>query len=188
VRTAGTTAATNLEKYIKAIATAAPNGTKVNVVWPNVPPMQSIPDFATASAAKKTALDLASKDFKTEQAAAAARLRGMFANLNLRLVDVHQYFTDVVAGRVFDLAGLNVSTPILDFNSFSGLGFSPTRNAAVPNGADPDSYIFWDKVHPTARFHDLIGELAQNAIPTPGVVVLVGVASVYAGQRRRRAA
>ncbi|MCC6319836.1 MAG: hypothetical protein IT438_00175 [Phycisphaerales bacterium] len=186
-RTAATTAVTRIESYIGDLTAAAPQNVFVTVVWPNVPPMQLIPDFLNAAANRRTAVQLAAQDFRDRQLEAATRLRNAHPRLRLHTVNVHGYFTEVAAGRVFDLAGLDVSTPVLNFNGFSGIGFNPTRNAAVPDGASPDGYVFWDRVHPTSRMHDLIGELAFQAIPEPSAVAVLALIGVCAARRRRAA-
>jgi len=54
--------------------------------------------------------------------------------------------------------------------------------------ADPDAYVFWDGIHPTANSHELLGDFAFAAIPVPGAVWLFGSALGLLGWLRRRAA
>lgn len=49
---------------------------------------------------------------------------------------------------------------------------------------NPDEYVFWDNVHPTARAHQLLGDAVYDAIvPAPGTAVLL--LSFVATRRRR---
>ena len=45
-----------------------------------------------------------------------------------------------------------------------------------PVCATPDSYLFWDAFHPSARGHQLIAEVALAAVPEPTALALVVVA------------
>lgn len=88
-----------------------------------------------------------------------------------------------------DLAGVAVD-PALDLrrlNVFSlieaviaspaAFGFS---NVTAPcfNGIvvcpDPEQFLFWDDIHPTAHGHRLLASAAVNAVPEPATLVLLG--------------
>jgi phospholipase/lecithinase/hemolysin len=64
-------------------------------------------------------------------------------------------------------------------------------NQACWNGttacANPNEYLFWDAVHPTAASHALLGQLALQSIPEPGTgsLVLLGLVMLLAKRRRR---
>jgi phospholipase/lecithinase/hemolysin len=62
-------------------------------------------------------------------------------------------------------------------------------SASATPCATPDTYLFWDLVHPTTKGHSLIAAAALQALPEPGVWVLVVVALASVGAvRLRRAA
>ena len=58
--------------------------------------------------------------------------------------------------------------------------------------ADPDSYVFWDSVHPTTAAHQLLGNAFAAAvtepIPEPASLALLGLGIGLAVAARRRRA
>lgn len=56
--------------------------------------------------------------------------------------------------------------------------------------ADPDQYLFWDGIHPTAATHRLLGEAMLTAVPEPSTVALMAAGllalGVVAARRERR--
>jgi phospholipase/lecithinase/hemolysin len=54
--------------------------------------------------------------------------------------------------------------------------------------ADPNQYLFWDDIHPTAAADVLLGAQFAAAVPEPSTMVLVlaGLCAVVAATRRRR--
>lgn len=54
--------------------------------------------------------------------------------------------------------------------------------------ANPDQYLYWDQVHPTAAVHALIAQAAERALPEPGTLpaVLAALAAFWVALRARR--
>ena len=87
------------------------------------------------------------------------------------------------------VASVEDAFPGLDIVTFGTFG-ALTRIAGMPGafgltdvthaylssfgiGADPDDFLFWDSVHPTARGHEILGQMFVNAVPEPGTLVLL---------------
>jgi phospholipase/lecithinase/hemolysin len=72
---------------------------------------------------------------------------------------------------------VNVTTPCFDA-------------AAMTVCADPDTYLFWDSVHPTTAAHALLGAHFEGAVAVsePGILTLIGLGLVtaYAHSRATR--
>jgi phospholipase/lecithinase/hemolysin len=90
------------------------------------------------------------------------------------------------------LAGLDPSVKLTEFDMFklfndaigdpSKYGFTNVTEACLPTMgplpsgpacANPDQYLFWDSVHPTAAAHQIIGNLFYAAIPEPSPLALL---------------
>ncbi len=195
--TQGRLAARNVASQIRQLATrAAATNVQISVVWPNVVPMNLIPDFADAYGGNSITRGLAqnaSINFRNEWASEISTLRTQFPNnLTIYGLDFHNFFVDINNGALFPAnpALFNRTDPILNYNGFTNTLFQPTRNSltAVPAGWNPDNSIFWDRVHPTARIHALMGEFGAARVPAPGSVAIIAGGALLATRRRRGAA
>jgi phospholipase/lecithinase/hemolysin len=141
---------------------------------PNLADIGKLPSFLSAGALSSFATQ-ASASFN---AALVTLLHG-FPALDIHTMDVH---------AAFDAARTGFG------------GFADTTTACYTGGieggvppdpcADPNSHLFWDDIHPTARTHAVLGDLAfAAAVPEPRIwlVWLLGMLLTCAGVRRARA-
>jgi phospholipase/lecithinase/hemolysin len=140
---------------------------------PNLPDIGKVPSFLGAGALS-TFASQASTSFN----AALATLLQTFPTLDIHTLDVHGAFDAARAGAY----GFGDTTTPCYAGGIAG-GIPP-----VPC-ADPDNHLFWDDLHPTARTHAILADLAYAAaVPEPRVwmVLLAGMLLTCVGARRAR--
>lgn len=107
----------------------------------------------------------------------ALLLRG-FPGLDIRTLDVKVAF-DAARGGVGSFA--DTRTACYTGGIEGGVPPEPCSN--------PDDHLFWDDIHPSARAHSLLADLAYaTVVPEPGarMLLLAGTVLVWIGVRRRR--
>lgn len=180
---AGASAVISLRASISTVLDRLDGAQPMHALWLNLPPLHLVPEGAALDAPLRTALATASATFRTAQLAAADALRAQFPTLDLDLVDIHSLFGDLVANP--GAAGLvNVSDPVALISDF-GVPGPMTAVQLAPAGANPDQWLFWDTLHPTARGHALIAQAALAAIPAPVSAVPAVWAVMWTVRRRR---
>lgn len=85
---------------------------------------------------------------------------------------------------------LDVNTP---FNNAKKLGFTTVDKPCLDRVArtictNPDEYLFWDEIHPTARAHAILATAAFSTVPEPSMTLgmLSFVALTAAGRLKRK--
>lgn len=131
------TAAANL---VSNISTLAAGGAK-NFLWLNLPQLGDIPEGASNAAA----LNAASTMFNTATAAAQTQLEAQYG-ITIIPVDVNSLFNQILANP-------------------GAYGFQNTTSPAQGNAAvDPNTYVFWDGLHPTTAADALVANLAYDDV------------------------
>ncbi len=153
-----------------------------NLLALNVPDLSKTPD--SIAAAKLTAnptqtlAEIQAVSFTFDQALQST-LDGLSAayGFKLNLVDTFSAIDGIVAQP--NAYGLTNATQ----SCYTG-GFTAADPGTVC--ANPNQYLFWDGLHPTAAGHQLVADAALTQVPEPGSVGLLGIAVVGLLWVRRR--
>ena len=148
---------TDISTHVQTLAGA---GGKYFLV-PNVVPLGSTPALQGLVPPEVAAqLNGAIDQLNAGLEAQMAGLEGALAGQGVEIVtfDVNGLVDDVVADPgSFGFA--NATLPVLPGGGF---GSEPVVDDALID--DPDDFLFWDLVHPTAKAHQIIGEHAAEAV------------------------
>ena len=153
-QTAAQQAMVNLQTLITAGAT--------QFIVPNVPPLGAIPRIngnSTNAAAATSAAAL----YNSALAAGLAAFAGPNPAVKFYPLDVYTLFSSIL-----------VSPAVT--------GFANVTNSAQGNATiNPDTYLFWDDLHPTTYGHNLLSLQAHNLLTqSTGATATLGVSSAVA--------
>lgn len=137
----------NLEGFITDLYNAGGR----NFLVPNLPPLGQIP--GEVGGPDEMVLDMRSAQFNLE-------LSNRLDNLDQNLAGIMIHRVDFYAGVQAVLQDPNA----FGFTNVTEQAFDPDTNLVVPN---PNQYLFWDNIHPTAPAHLLLGDLAADVILAP---------------------
>lgn len=173
ISNAATTAVANLQTILTGLSTSGAR----HFLVPNLPDLSKIPSVSSlGSAAATFAASSASASFNGDLAAMLAGLAPTFAG-RIATLDVFGILNSVIASpAAFGLT--NVSA-----QCFSG---SPTTLGVVCT--NPDSYLFWDGIHPTAQGHAILANFAIQAVPEPATILIFVIGLLGLAMTARRTA
>jgi phospholipase/lecithinase/hemolysin len=159
--------------FIQVIADLVGAGAQ-HLLIPNIPNLGLVPEVVALGAG---AQDVASKLTLAYNLLIANNLAAFGADI--KHLDTYGILTALVADPT--AYGLPAGTDV-DTACFTGF-------VGVPGGvcSAPDSYVFWDKIHPSAPVHEVLGALAAHAVPEPASVLLAALALAALVLARRRA-
>ncbi len=135
----------------------------------NLPPLGQTPGFRESPL--EVPMDALSQGFNT---ALAAHLVGLRSNpeITIQELDVYGLLTTCIANPG-DCGLTNVTEPAFDAGTGEVVG-------------NPDEYLFWDNVHPTATGHQILADYVVVPEPDSVALLLAGGLILIATLRRRR--
>jgi phospholipase/lecithinase/hemolysin len=153
LESAANTAANNLQSYI---STFVSDGARY-FVWPNLPALDQTPYArSTYNASIEAALVDAVQTFNIDVATKIQSIQAAHSNVKIYSADVHTWFNEMLSGTYPGYAFTNVTV---------------AATSVTPVPASADTYLFWDKLHPTEKAHKLLGDAVFNAIVVGPMVV-----------------
>lgn len=164
---------TNTVANLTAIITSLAGAGATNFLVPNLPDVGLTPEAIAAGPAAVAGATFLSNLVNTQLAAA---IPGLISGLGVNIIslDVWSFLNNTIAGS-------------------PGNGYTNTNQSCLDTTipslcANPNDYIFWDGIHPTARLHQELGNLASQVVPVPpAAILLISAFAALAGLRRKAA-
>jgi outer membrane lipase/esterase len=163
---------------LSAIITTLAGAGAVNFLVPNLPNVGLTPEAQAGGPAAVAAATFLSTTFNAQLAAALPGLQTSLG-IDIRTVDVFGFLNGVIANP--SAYGIS-NTTARCYSGITGVGGPGTVCA------NPDEYLFWDGIHPTAAAHAALGEYALTVVPAPAAVWLFASGLMVLGWVRRKAA
>jgi phospholipase/lecithinase/hemolysin len=136
----------NLARHITTLADAG----ATTILTANLPPLGLLPAF------RDHPLQAAFLNLETV-------VFNHLLDFTLNRLDRRLPGVDIIRLDVFGLVVQGAADP-------GEFGFTNVRDPVLEDGSvvgDPDTYFWWDEVHPTTRVHELLGDAATEAILYP---------------------
>lgn len=136
---AANTAAANIQANIDTLAS---KGAKY-FLWVDLPPLGEIPE--SINTANRQTLDAASVAYNQAMSSAVTTLKAAHAGITIITVDAYALFEVLI------------QNPSL-------YGLANVTGSAQGQTVNPNTYLFWDGLHPTTVGHDSVASVAYNMI------------------------
>ncbi len=158
-----------------AISTLAAAGAQ-NLLVMNLPNIGLTPEAQAGGPTAVAGAQFLSVTFNAQLIAATAGLRSSLG-ISIIDVDVFAFLNNTIANA----ASLGITnTTDRCYSGATGVGGAGTVCT------NPNEYVFWDGIHPTARAHQMLGDFATAAVvPAPAAVWLLGTGIAALAARRR---
>jgi phospholipase/lecithinase/hemolysin len=137
-----------------------------------VAPVGRTPAVATNGAIATAVVNNAARAYNALLAQIPGTIEATVPGSKVTFVDTYSAFDTLLANPAA-FGVVNTTDPAL------------TQLGAVPS---PNTYLWWDTVHPTARGHQFVAGLTLQAIPEPSSVALLVAPVMAVGLRGRRRA
>jgi outer membrane lipase/esterase len=149
------------------IASLYGNGARQFLV-PNAPNLGRVPRVIEAGAAAVAGGLALSQAFNAALTTALDQLDALLIDATITRFDTFALLEEIAINGTFG------NTTDRCYNG-DDLTFLPVGSVC----ADPDTYLFWDGIHPTTRAHAILGaEMTAALVPAPAPLVLVALGAV----------
>jgi len=149
-----------------------------SLLVPNLPDLGLVPFVNTNPVASAAATGL-SAAYNTALGAILDGLLLADPSLTVYTLDIFA-LVQMMANNPASFGFTNVADPCLQ-----GLYVAPPPTGPVSVCGNPDEYLFWDIIHPTAKTHAILAAEMQAAIPEPATILLIGLGLVALGYWRK---
>jgi phospholipase/lecithinase/hemolysin len=145
----------------------------------NLPPLGATPRF-NRDPVLAAAMNQLTLEFNAALMTALDSLQISEPTVSLFRLDVAGLFDEVIADpNAFGL--INITDP-----AAPGLEPGDSSYDTSQIARDPNSYLFWDELHPTAAAHAILAQQALAIVPEPSGILFLGVGffAIATGSRR----
>ncbi|PHV11465.1 SGNH/GDSL hydrolase family protein [Chitinimonas sp. BJB300] len=128
-----------------------------NILLIKLPNMSRAPIFNYKNNAEIVANKITDYNTQLEEMATVLKVQnGGSSNIQIHLFDCHTWFNDLL-NNPSNHGMVTTDTSCLEINSGNLIAFlgNPNPRAACSN---PNTFVFWDVLHPTTRTHQLLSE------------------------------
>ena len=146
-----------------------------NFLLPNLPDIGLTPEARSGGPGVMGGATFASETFNNGLASAYGMLAGSLVGEHFAYVDIMSVQRSLTAG-----------SPGNGFSNVSQGCFTGYVGVAGVQCADPSGYLYWDKVHPSAATHAVLGAQMLAAVPEPQTMLMVVTGLLLLGVARRR--
>ena len=160
-----------------------------SILVTNVPDVGLIPEFTTGPGAQAVAAHNDSVIYNSNLVAGVNALRALNAGVTIGYFDLFSFNNNLIANAA--ALGFTNTTDACytnDITTFTAATDNPLCGAIGVNGAaNIAQFIYWDKIHPTARVQALAAIGQENVLPEPMTIAVLSVGLLGLAAVRRRA-